>query len=301
MDISTESLLKEVIKAADIEILWEKPATGESGFISRQPYSSGGDRPVTGDERLSHIPTAFHEPVTAALSQVGAVVEYPFQQDGWFDYQWFEMRLMEERKDTDGECIRIYYSRRIQASKQLELMLKQALDADRKNVVEENLTTGEARYLYKYSKNPDLVPQLAGSRRENGLGEQAQVISETLEQPGVPVEFRSMLPGRGDLDWVRQTNIRNFRNEQGDHCRLLLVKNITQEKQAALALEAAYERLQRSTRMGDVGTFTYDVSTDLFDLDDTSRMLMALPTQQFPLVDSDKLLSYAIGFSAQQL
>ena len=78
MDISTESLLKEVIKAADIEILWEKPATGESGFISRQPYSSGGDRPVTGDERLSHIPTAFHEPVTAALSQVGAVVEYPF-------------------------------------------------------------------------------------------------------------------------------------------------------------------------------------------------------------------------------
>lgn len=301
MDISTESLLKEVIKAADIEILWEKPATGESGFISRQPYSSGGDRPVTGDERLSHIPTAFHEPVTAALSQVGAVVEYPFKQDGWFDYQWFEMRLMEERKDTDGECIRIYYSRRIQASKQLELMLKEALDADRKNVVEENLTTGEARYLYKYSKNPDLEPQLAGSRRENTLGEQAQVISETLEQPGVPVEFRSMLPGREDLDWVRQTNIRNFRNEQGDHCRLLLVKNITQEKQAALALEAAYERLRRSTRMGDVGTFTYDVSTDLFDLDETSRTLMALPKQQFPLVDSDKLLSYAIGFSAQQM
>lgn len=301
MEFDKESLLAQVAVAADIEVLWEKPATGESGFISRQPYSSGGDRPVTGDERLSRIPTTFHESVKDALTQVGAVVEFPYKQDDWFDHQWFEMRLVEERKDSDGELIRFYYSRRIHETKQLELMLKEALDASRKNVVEENLTTGEARYLYKYSKNPDQVPQLAGERRVAALGEQAAEISDKLENVGQPVEFSSMLPGRDELDWVRQTNIRSFINEQGEACRLILAKNITEEKRATLAVAAAYEQLKRSTRMGEVGSFIYDASTDLFDLDDTARLLMALPEKQFARVDTDALLSFVVGISAKQL
>ena len=301
MNIDTESVLAKVVAAADIEVLWEKPATGESGFISRQPYSSGGDRPVTGDDRLSRIPTPFHESVKAALTQVGVVVEFPYKQDDWFDHQWFEMRLVEERADSDGELIRFYYSRRIDKTKQLELMLKEALDAGRKNVVEENLTTGEARYLYKYSKNPDQLPQLAGERRVVALGEQAAEISDKLENVGQPVEFRSMLPGRDELDWVRQTNIRSFINEQGEACRLILAKNITEEKRATLALAAAYEQLKRSTRMGEVGSFIYDVSTDLFELDDTARGLMALPEKQFARVDSDALLSFVVGISSKQL
>lgn len=301
MEIDKESLLAQVVEAADIEVIWEKPATGECGFISRQSYSSGGERPVIGNDRLSGIPTAFHAAVTAALGQVGEVVEFPYKQDDWFDHQWFEMRLLEERADSDGELIRVYYSRRIQASKQLELMLKEAIDAGRDNIVEENLKTGEARYLHKYSKNPDLLPQLAGERRVAALGEQAAEISDKLENVGQSVEFRSMLPGRDELDWVRQTNIRNFINEQGEACRLLLVKNISVEKQNALALEAAYERLKRSTHMGEVGTFTYDVSSDLFHLDETARVLLALPDRQFARVDSEALLTYVVDRSAKQL
>lgn len=301
MEIDKESLLARVAEATDIEVLWEKPATGESGFISRQPYSSGGERPVIGDDRLSRIPTAFHDSVTAALSQVGVLVEFPYKQDDWYDYQWFEMRLTEERQDSDGELIRVYYSRRIQASKQLELMLQEALDASRKNIVEENLSSSEAGFVYKYAANPDQSPQLAGKLRWSALGGQAAEISKELEQLGRPVEFCAMLPGRDELSWVRQTNIRNFINEQGEPCRLLLAKNITEEKQSALAVEAAFERLQRSTRMSEVGTFTYDVSSDLFELDETARILLSLPEKQFAQVDTETLLTYVVEKSAKQL
>lgn len=296
-----ESLLAQIAAAADIEVLWEKPATGEAGFICRQPYSSCGDRPVIGDERLSCIPTAFHESVNAALSHVGEVVEFPFKQNDWYDYQWFEMRLIEEREDTDGETIRIYYSRRIQQTKTLELMLQAALEGMGGSLVEENLTTGAARFLFKHSKNPDTEPQLTGPRRKKFLGSDTSELLARLEQLNMPVEFEAVLPTRDASIWVRQTNIRNAVNDQGERIRWLLVQRITEKRRAELAVKDAYERLNRSARMGAVGTFTFDLSADLFDLDETSRRLMALPQQQFPVVDTDKLLSFVVGTTARQL
>lgn len=296
-----ESLLAQIAAAADIEVLWEKPATGESGFISRQPYSSGGERPVIGDDRLSRIPTAFHDSVTAALSQVGLVVEFPYKQEDWYDYQWFEMRLIEEREDTDGETIRIYYSRRIQQTKTLELMLQAALEGMGGSLVEENLTTGADRFLFKHSKNPDTEPQLTGPRRKEFLGSDTSELLARLEQLNMPVEFEAVLPTRDASIWVRQTNIRNYVNDQGERIRWLLVQRITEKRRAELAVKDAYERLNRSARMGEVGTFTFDFSADLFELDETSRRLMALPQQQFPVVDTDKLLSFVVGTTARQL
>ena len=301
MDIDIESLLKTVVEAADIEILWEKPATGESGFISRQPYSSGGERPVTGEERLSRIPKAFHDAVNAALSQVGVVAEFPYKQDDWYDYQWFEMRMIDERKDTDGESIKIYFSRRIQQTKTLELMLQAALDGMGGTLIEENLSTGTGHFLFKHSLNLDTEPQLIGARRREQLGSNASEMLAHLEQVNMPIEFEAVLLNRDDTVWVRQTNIRNFVNERGEPSRWLLAKRVTEAKQAELAVKDAYERLHRSTRMGNVGTFTFDFTADLFELNDISRHLMALPKEQFPVVDTDKLLSYVVGTNARQL
>lgn len=301
MEIDRESLLAQIVAATDIEVLWEKPATGESGFILRQPYSSGGDLPVIGDERLNHIPAAFHEPVTQSLTQVGVVVEFPFKQDDWYDYQWFEMRLIEEHEDTDGETIRIYYSRRIQQTKTRELMLQAALDGMGGSLVEENLTTGESRFLFKHSQNPDEIPQLTGTNRAISLGSDRSETLARLEQLNMPVEFEAVLPKRDSSIWVRQTNIRNYVNEQGERVRWLLAQRITEQRRAELAVRDAYERLNRSARMGEVGIFTFDFSADLFELDETSRRLMALPQQQFPVVDTDKLLSFVVGTTARQL
>lgn len=301
MNFDSEPIYEAVLHEAEIEVLWEKPSTGESGFLFRQPYSSGGAKPLIGDERLQRIPEGFRAEVAAALCEVGRLVEFPYKQDDWADYQWFEQRLIEEQADTDGELIRIYYSRRIQQSKQLELMLKQALDTNRMNIIEENLDSGEAIYLYKYSKNPDELPQLAGKPRQQVLGAEAADISRQLELEGSSVQFSAMLPGRPELDWVKQTNFRNFVNESGQKMRWIWSKNITEFKHAEIAVNNAYEQLSRSARMGDLGSFTYDLSTDRFALDSISRNLLALPESQYPDVDSDTFLSYVVTFNAKQL
>lgn len=302
MQFDQEKIFCDVLQAADIEVFWENPVTGDGGFISRQPYSSSVDeRPLTGEARLQRIPESFRQQVSDGLARVGEPVQFPYKQDGWFDYQWFEQQLLEEAEDQNGQLVRIYFSRRIQQTKQMELMLSEALDANRENIVEENLDTGAAKYLFKSSKNPDLAPQLSGSLRKSYLGEFADQISSELAEVGSSVQFQAMLPGRNELDWIRQKNIRTFITEQGEHLRWLMVKNITDSKKAELDLQMAYETLRRSTSMGGVGTFIYDFSTDQFNLDSTARRLMSLPEAQFKEVDSDALLSYVVGITPQQL
>ena len=297
MKFDKELLFSQVLQDADIEVFWEKPSTGESGFISSELYPNGAMRCSTGKSRLKRIPEAYHAEFEEALAKPGVLVQFPYKQEEWFDYQWFEQALIEERQDEDGETLRVYFARRIQQSKQLELMLEQALDTDRENIVEENLDTGQAKFLFKYSKNPSQVPAQAGERRKD----QDPQFSVLLEEQGASVQFEAMLPGHSETDWIRQTNFRNFTNESGERIRWLLVKNITEQKQAELAQQRAYEQLRRSTQMGGVGIFTYDLSQDLFELDEISRKLLVLPLNQYPLVDSDKLLTYVVGTTAKQL
>jgi len=108
VDSDIDSLLRQVVEAADIEVFWEKSATGESGFISSQPYSSGDGVPLMGVERLSRIPADFHRAVSTALAQIGVSVQFPFKHDKWYDHQWFEQCLVRESIDVDGELIRWY-------------------------------------------------------------------------------------------------------------------------------------------------------------------------------------------------
>ena len=111
-------------------------------------------------------------------------------------------------------------------------------------LVEENLVTGESSFLLGPTKMGKIQKPLIGATgcRPAVDPEYRELLARALETVGQTQIARCVSPDEKREVWVEAKTVKCYKNSEGEHCRLIAVRNLSAENEARTLSEKAIDR-----------------------------------------------------------